>query len=85
MAAEVLVEAIAYAHTRGTRVGFKASGGIRTMADASAYLTVYERRLGPGSAGPAVFRIGASHLVHELLAVAAGIGSNKGSAAADVY
>jgi deoxyribose-phosphate aldolase len=85
MAADVLVEAIAYAATHGTRVGFKASGGIRTMADASAYLAVYERRFGPGSAGPAVFRIGASQLVHELLAVAAGIGDNKGSAAADAY
>ena len=40
------------------------------MADAASYLALYERRFGAGSAGPSVFRIGASQLVHELLAVA---------------
>lgn len=85
MAAEVMMDAIAHAQTGGVRVGFKASGGIRTMADAISYLALYERRFGSGSAGPAVFRIGASQLVHELLAVASGAGINKGSAAADAY
>jgi deoxyribose-phosphate aldolase len=70
MAAEVMLDAIAHAQTQGVRVGFKASGGIRTMADAAGYLALYERRFGSGSAGPAVFRIGASQLVHELIAVA---------------
>jgi deoxyribose-phosphate aldolase len=69
MAAEVMLDAIAHAQTGGVRVGFKASGGIRTMAEACGYLVLSERRLGSDSAGPAVFRIGASHLVHELLAV----------------
>jgi deoxyribose-phosphate aldolase len=68
-AAEVMLDAIAQAQTAGVRVGFKASGGVRTMTEATSYLALYERRFGPGSAGPAVFRIGASHLVHELLAV----------------
>ncbi len=85
MAAQVMLDAIAQAQTGGVRVGFKASGGIRTLADAAAYLALYERRFGAGSAHPAVFRIGASHLVHELLAAAAGIGVNLGSAAADEY
>jgi deoxyribose-phosphate aldolase len=85
IAAEVMLEAITQAQTRGVRVGFKASGGIRTMAEAIKYLSLYERRFGSGSAVPAVFRIGASHLVHELLAVGAGTGVNKGSAAADTY
>ncbi|MGC1457596.1 MAG: deoxyribose-phosphate aldolase [Steroidobacteraceae bacterium] len=85
MAAEVMLDAIAQARTGGVRVGFKASGGIRTMADAASYLALYERRFGSGSAGPAVFRIGASQLVHELLAVAAGTGTNLESAAADNY
>ena len=67
-AAEVMLDAIAQAQTGGVRVGFKASGGVRTMAEACGYLALYERRFGPGSATPAVFRIGASHLVHELLA-----------------
>jgi len=70
LAAEVMLDAIAHAQARGVRVGFKASGGVRTMADATGYLALYERRFGAGSAGPAVFRIGASQLVHELLDVA---------------
>lgn len=70
LAAEVMLDAIAHAQTRGIRVGFKASGGVRTMADATGYLALYERRFGAGSAGPEVFRIGASQLVHELIDVA---------------
>jgi deoxyribose-phosphate aldolase len=85
MAAEVMLDAIAHAQSRGTRVGFKASGGIRTMEDATVYLALYERRFGAGSAGPAVFRIGASQLVHELLAVAGVSGAAAGTAAADQY
>jgi deoxyribose-phosphate aldolase len=85
MAAEVMLDAIAHAQSRGTRVGFKASGGIRTMEDATVYLALYERRFGAGSAGPAVFRIGASQLVHELLSVAGVSGAAAGAAAADKY
>jgi deoxyribose-phosphate aldolase len=70
LAAQVMLDAIADARTRGLRVGFKASGGVRTIADAASYLTAYEQRFGPGSAQPEVFRIGASQLVHELLAMA---------------
>ena len=71
MAAQIMLEAIDEARLRGVRGGFKASGGIRTMAEAVSYLAAYEAKFGVGSAQPAVFRIGASHLVHELLAVAA--------------
>jgi deoxyribose-phosphate aldolase len=70
LAAEVMLDAIVHAQTQGVRVGFKASGGVRTMVDATGYLALYERRFGAGSAGPAVFRLGASQLVHELLDVA---------------
>jgi deoxyribose-phosphate aldolase len=70
MAAQVMLDAIAQARAGGIQVGFKASGGIRTLADAASYLALYERRFGTGSAQPAVFRIGASQLVHELLAAA---------------
>jgi deoxyribose-phosphate aldolase len=72
MAAQVMFDAIAHAQARGVRVGFKASGGVRTMTDAAGYLGAYEHRFGVGSAQPDVFRIGASQLVHELLTVAAG-------------
>ncbi len=84
-AAQIMLEAIAQARMGGVRVGFKASGGIRTMADAVSYLEAYEHRFGVGSAQPTEFRIGASHLVHELLAVAGAKSAIKGSAAAAAY
>ncbi len=81
-----MLASIADARARVIQTGFKASGGSRTLADAAGYLAVYEKRFGAGSARPQVFRIGASQLVHELLAVGAGSGGVvKGSAAADGY
>lgn len=67
-AAEVMIDAIASAHQRGVQVGFKASGGVSTIADASAYLQLYEQQLGAGSATPATFRIGTSSLLKPILA-----------------
>ncbi len=67
-AARILIEAIAAAAPR--RIGLKASGGIRTLADATLYLTLYEQKFGTGSASPANFRIGASGLFQELIAAA---------------
>jgi deoxyribose-phosphate aldolase len=67
-AAAVMLEVIAAAKRRGITVGFKASGGLGRMADAAAYLDVYEERFGPGSATPASFRIGASSLITPVLA-----------------
>jgi deoxyribose-phosphate aldolase len=84
-AAQIMLDAIADARLGGVQVGFKASGGIRTMAEAVSYMGAYEQRFGVGSAQPTVFRIGASHLVHELLAVAGGNSAVKGSAAAAAY
>jgi len=62
-AAVVLLDAIAAA---GGRCGFKAAGGIRTLADATVYLELAEARLGSGWSDPAHFRIGASALFAEL-------------------
>jgi deoxyribose-phosphate aldolase len=56
---QVIVEA-------GGRVGLKVAGGVRTKAQAAAYLAQAEAALGPGWAGPARFRIGASRLLDEL-------------------
>jgi deoxyribose-phosphate aldolase len=67
-AAKILIAAIAAAAPR--RVGFKASGGIRTLEDALLYLTLYEQSFGVGSASPANFRIGASALFKELITIA---------------
>jgi len=69
-AAEILLDVIAAAGRRGRTVGFKASGGIRTIEDALVYLTLYEQRFGTGSASASNFRIGASGLFKELVAAA---------------
>jgi deoxyribose-phosphate aldolase len=69
-AADILMDVIAAAARRGRAVGFKASGGIRTIEDALGYLTLYEQRFGTGSASPSNFRIGASGLFKELITAA---------------
>jgi deoxyribose-phosphate aldolase len=48
--------------------GFKASGGIRTVADAASYLDLADIILGAGWVQPATFRIGASSLLAALRA-----------------
>jgi deoxyribose-phosphate aldolase len=70
-AAEAMLEVIASAKSRGVAVGFKASGGVSTIADAAAYLELYEKRFGAGSATAATFRIGASSLIKPVLAALA--------------
>jgi deoxyribose-phosphate aldolase len=69
-AADVLLEVIAAAARRGRSIGFKASGGIRTIEDALVYLTLYEQHFGKASAAASSFRIGASGLFKELVAAA---------------
>ena len=49
------------------RVGFKAAGGIRTAADAAAYLHLADAIMGPDWASPRTFRFGASSLLDDLL------------------
>lgn len=55
----------------GGRCGFKAAGGIRTLADAAAYVGLAEARLGTDWIKPRHFRIGASALFVELAAALA--------------
>ncbi len=50
-------------------VGFKASGGIRSVADAAVYLELVEAALGAQALVPARFRIGASGLLGDIEAV----------------
>jgi deoxyribose-phosphate aldolase len=69
-AAAVLLDAIAAAARRGRAVGFKASGGIRTIEDVLVYLALYEQKFGALSASARNFRIGASALFKELTAAA---------------
>lgn len=56
----------------GHPVGIKPSGGIRTLADAAAYLDLADRIMGPGWVDPSTFRLGASSLFDVLLAVIEG-------------
>lgn len=66
-AVEIMLEEI---KASGRPVGIKPSGGIRTAADARAYLALADRIMGPGWAGPRTFRFGASALLDALLAEA---------------
>lgn len=64
-AARIMLQAIA-AHPRGAVVGFKASGGVRTVADAQVYIDLVESILGPQALRPERFRIGASGLLSDV-------------------
>ena len=70
-AARVMLNAIA-ADPRHARVGFKASGGIRTVADATLYFGLVEQILGASALTPKRFRIGASGLLNDIEAVLGG-------------
>jgi deoxyribose-phosphate aldolase len=68
-AAEVMLEVI---RASERPVGLKPSGGIRTLAQASAYLALADRIMSPGWATPSTFRIGASDLYDALIEVIEG-------------
>jgi deoxyribose-phosphate aldolase len=53
-----------------TAVGFKPAGGIRTVADAAAFIALTEQHL--GAVTPQRFRIGASGLLNDIEAVLGG-------------
>ncbi len=67
-AARAMLEIIA---EYGGAAGFKASGGLRTFADAVVYLELAENILGAGWIRPETFRFGASGLLDDVLARAA--------------
>ncbi|HEY6514162.1 MAG TPA: deoxyribose-phosphate aldolase [Burkholderiaceae bacterium] len=71
-AAAVMLRVIASDPSTRSRVGFKASGGIRTVADAAPYLDAVASTLGPAALAPARFRIGASSLLADIEAVLSG-------------
>lgn len=63
-AAATILDAIA---ASDRTVGFKPSGGIRTVTDAEQYLALATERLGAEYLTPATFRFGASSLLDALL------------------
>ncbi|MEO0914089.1 MAG: deoxyribose-phosphate aldolase [Pseudomonadota bacterium] len=65
VAGRILLEAI---RDSGKPVGFKPSGGVKTIADAAAYLDLCAEIMGPDWATPSTFRIGASGVLTALLA-----------------
>jgi deoxyribose-phosphate aldolase len=65
-AAETIIEAI---DVSGRPVGFKASGGIRTVDDARSYLELAATLMGESWISPSTFRFGASSLLDALVAV----------------
>jgi deoxyribose-phosphate aldolase len=56
-----------YELTAGRLVGVKVAGGIRTAKDAIRYLVLVNETAGPRWLTPALFRIGASSLLNDLL------------------
>jgi len=80
-AAEIMLQAIAADPVACSRVGFKASGGIRTVTEAMTYFGLVARILGPDALRPERLRIGASSLLTDIEAVLGGPGAAPGAPA----
>lgn len=70
--ARLLLEAIAANPGAVNRVGFKPSGGIRTVADAAIYMALTAELLGPQALTPQRFRLGASSVLTDIEAILGG-------------
>lgn len=73
-AARIMLQAISK-HSRAQHLGFKPSGGLRTVLDVLPYLDLVQEVLGVDAVAPARFRIGASGLWNDI-AQLLGVGSN---------
>lgn len=71
-AAQTMLQVIAADARAALRVGFKAAGGIRTVAEAGVYLDLVEATLGGAALAPTRLRIGASALLGDIDAVLGG-------------
>ncbi len=63
-AANAMIEAI---RDSGKKIGFKASGGVKSLEDARDYMVIASSIMGDGYINPDNFRIGASKLMDELI------------------
>ena len=79
-AARALLETIAA--TPGCSAGFKASGGVRSVADAAVYAGLVAEILGATALTPQRFRLGASGLLNDIEAV---LGGSAPAASAALY
>ena len=68
-AARLVLGAIAASSSGKLHVGFKASGGIRTVREAMVYAALVSHYLGAEALAPARFRIGASSLLNDIEAL----------------
>jgi deoxyribose-phosphate aldolase len=71
-AAQTMLAAIATSPAARDHVGFKASGGIRTVQEAMLYEAFVEQHLGLDALNPKRCRIGASSLLNDIEAVLGG-------------
>jgi deoxyribose-phosphate aldolase len=71
-AARIILRAIANDPAASGSVGFKPSGGIRTVADAAVYIALCSELLGPQALTPHRFRIGASSVLNDIEAILGG-------------
>lgn len=75
-AARILLQAILDAKSP---CGLKVAGGVRRVADAAAYFDLVDAMMGAHWATPAHFRIGASGLLDDILAVLSGTSAAVGA------
>jgi deoxyribose-phosphate aldolase len=80
-AARVMLGSIA---AQSRAVGFKAAGGIRTVADAAGYTALVREALGAAAVGPHRLRFGASGLLGDIERVLSG-GSGMPAAPSSAY
>jgi deoxyribose-phosphate aldolase len=71
-AATLMLRCIADDAPAAGRLGFKPSGGIRTVADAAVYIALCEQALGKQAVQPRRFRFGASGLLNDIEALLSG-------------
>jgi deoxyribose-phosphate aldolase len=83
LAARRMLDCIAADPQAAGRVGFKPSGGIRSVADARVYMDLHVATLGTAALTPARFRLGASSLLDDIEAVLGG--ASRAPAAAGSY
>lgn len=77
-AAQLMLQTI---RRRAAPAGFKAAGGVRSLAQAEPYLRLVERELGEDARGPARLRVGASGLLDHIEAALEG----RAAAASGAY
>jgi deoxyribose-phosphate aldolase len=80
-AAHLMLQAIAASDSGKGRIGFKPSGGIRTVAEAIVYMDLHKQYLGDAELNPQRFRVGASSILADITAILSGQSGTAATAA----